>query len=241
LQRWAGMFRLSMVVLAASVPALAACATIQRVPTCGLGEPQPIGFDQVLPDGTTARAFSERLAGSHRGTLEWFPSSESDLEITVPAPLATTTVDLEVGAPATSATYRPAVTPPELLLGTTCPGAIELAVALRVATADGGLDEHWTATATQGPGGGVSFAADLAQQPLAGTLRVVQTDAAAWDETTFAFETTLDASGAGSGSVYYSASRETNGLYEGFGVSAALFTFWAPDAGVTAPPDAGGS
>lgn len=224
------MSRLSIFVLAA-VPALAACAPIKRIPSCGLGEPQAIGFDQVLPDGTTARAFSERLAGSHRGSLKWFPSSEADLKITVPAPLATTTVDLEVGAPATSATYWPAVTPPELLLGPACPGAVELAVALRVFTADGGLDEHWTATATQMPGGGVSFTVDLAQQPLAGTLRVVQTDAAAWDVTNFAFETTLDAGGAGSGSVYYSAGRETNGLYEGFEVSAAILSFEAPDAG----------
>lgn len=234
------MPRCSIVALAVLLATLAACVPLKRIPTCGLGEPQSIGFDQVLPDGTTARAFAERLPGSHRGSLKWFPSSQSDLEITVPAPLATTTVDLEIGAPATTATYRPGVTPPGLQ-GAACPGAIELGIALRVVTADGGLDEHWTATARQMPAGGASFTVDLAQQPPAGTLRVVQPDAAAWDETIFAFETTLDSSGAGSGRVYYSAYRETNGRYEGFGASAAILTFGVPDAGMSAPPDAGGS
>jgi hypothetical protein len=219
------MPRFSIVTLAAWVAALAACVPLERIPTCGLGEPHAIGFDEVLPGGTTASAFSERLPGSHRGNLEWFRSSEPDLEITVPTPLATT-VDLEVSAPAMSATYRPGVTPSDLP-SAACPGAIILAVALRVVTADGGLDEHWMATATQMPAGGASFTVDLGQQPPAGTLRVAQTDVAAWDETTFAFETTLDEAGAGSGSVYYSATRETNGLHEGFAASAAMLTFGA--------------
>jgi hypothetical protein len=70
----AGMPRCSIVAL--SLATLAACVPLKRVPTCGFSEPQAIGFDQVLPDGTTARAFAERLPGSHRGSLKWFPSSQ---------------------------------------------------------------------------------------------------------------------------------------------------------------------
>jgi len=230
--------QMSFVVLAAS--ALISCAPIGRVSTCELSAPQAIGFDTVTPDGTTARAFAEQLPGSHRGGLKWFPSAQSDLEITVPAPFATTTVDVEVSAPGTSARYRPGLTPRELL-ATPCPGAIEVAVALRVVTADGGLDEHWTATATQMPGGGAFFTVDLAQQPPAGTLRVVHTDAAAWDATTFELQIALDGNGGGSGSVYYSASRVRNGSHEGFTDSACLLTFEPPDAGTAASPDAADS
>jgi hypothetical protein len=234
------MPRGSIAALAATAAALISCVPIKRIPTCDLGAPEPIELDAVTPDGTTARAFAEQLPGSRRGSLQWFRSAEPDLEITVPAPGATTTVDVEVSAPATSASYRPGITPLELR-DTPCAGAIELAVALRVATADHGLDEHWTATATQLPGGGASFTVNLAQQPPTGTLRVVLTDPAAWGKTTFEFEMALDNNGGGSGSVSYSASREINGGIEGFTDSAAILTFEMPDAGTTTSPDAGDS
>src|SRR5262249_50020364 len=141
-----------------------------------------------------------------------------------PGPVERTTVDLEVSSPATSASYLRGITPPDLH-GTTCPGAIELAVALRVVTEDGGLDEHWTATARQQEGGGASFTVDLKQQPVAGSLRVMPADGTRWDKTWFGFDTTLDATGAGSGSVYYGATRQASGVNEGFSASVALLDF----------------
>jgi hypothetical protein len=218
----AGMARGSLVALLTSATALVACSGVKAIPKCALGEPQAIAFDAVTPEGTSGHALAQRLPGLSRGSLRWF-GSFLHLEITRPA-ARTTTVELDVSVPVMSARYRRGITPPALQ-GTTCPGAIEVGAALRVVTADGGLDERWTATARQTPDGGVSFTVDLTQQPPGGTLRVVLADAPAWDEAFFGFETTLDASGAGDGSLFYSANRARNGSYEGFGASVAHLTF----------------
>jgi len=153
------------------------------------------------------------------------------LETTPPSSVST--IDVAVTSTATEASYRPAsAREPNSRIA--CFGLLSVAAVARVATGEGGFDEHWTISLDNGARpDGAEFLVNLREQPVNGSFRLVDPDAASWDETFLGFSAYFTPDGAATGSVYYGTSRVRGNSHQGYSTSVATWTVvaGAGDAG----------